>query len=76
MDDDRFTELMGLLVTFLSRTNYALETIASAQTAVAEIEIEHYKDYREEMEPLPKLARPEITLGPTQCQEPCCRRDA
>ena len=71
MDDDRFIELMGLLSTFLSRTNYALETIAGAQTAMAEVEIQ-----RHQIKPgdIPHARR--IILRPAQCQEPCCQREA
>ena len=69
-DDDRLIELVGRFSTLLSRGVCALETIASAQTAMAEIEIERYNEYR--------FSRniPKVALRPAQCPEPCCQREA
>ena len=71
MDDDRFTELMGFFGTHLSRATYALETIANAQTVMAEIEIERYNFYS-----FGKRHGITATLRPVQCQQPCCREEA
>ena len=66
MDDDRFTELVGFLGTHLSRATYALEAIASAHMAMAEVEIRRHNM---------SFADP-ISLRPAQCQQPCCREEA
>ena len=65
MDDDRFTELMGFFGTHLSRATYALETIASAHIAMAEMEIKRHS----------RTYDPPITLRPVRCQQPCCREE-
>ncbi|KKK74846.1 hypothetical protein LCGC14_2879690 [marine sediment metagenome] len=71
MDDDRFIEIMGLFGPTLSRLTYALETIAGAQKAMAQLQIRNYTANH--------FASPsynEVMLTPAQCQEPCCRREA
>ena len=70
MDDDRFTELMGFFGTHLSRATYALEAIASAHMAMAEVEMKRYASQFSCY-----ASYSEVTLRPAQCQEPCCQRE-
>ena len=69
-DDDRLIELVGRFSTLLSRAVYALETIASAQTAMAQIEIANYKGLDRN-----SFAH-NVIFKSAQCQEPCCQREA